>query len=69
MASTLEQTRQKVEERLNYIVHRYEKELKANEKRQEYMAKIETHFKAISSDADKLEKLSTRITEFIDKLK
>lgn len=69
MASTLEQTRQKVEQRLNYITQRYDKELKANEKRQEYMLKMENHFKAISTDADKLEKLSTRITEFIDKLK
>jgi hypothetical protein len=69
MASALEQTRQKVEERLKYIVHRYDKELWANVKRQEYMQKIEGHFKLVASDPEKLEKLSIRISEFIDKLK
>ena len=47
MVSALEETRQKVEDRLKYIVHRYDKELKANEKRQEYMHKMESHFKVI----------------------
>jgi hypothetical protein len=48
---------------------RYDKELKANHKKQEYMTKLEAHFKQNQNDADKLEKVITRISEFIDKLK
>jgi len=48
---------------------RYDKELKANQKKQEYMTKLEAHFKQNQNDADKLEKVITRISEFIDKLK
>jgi hypothetical protein len=33
------------------------------------MQKIEGHFKLVASDPEKLEKLSIRISEFIDKLK
>jgi len=51
------------------VMMRYEKELKANEKRMEYMNKIETHFKQNQSDQEKLDKLIIRISEFIDKLK
>jgi hypothetical protein len=48
---------------------RYETELKANSKRQEYMTKLETHFQQNQNDMEKLEKIITRVGEFIDKLK
>jgi len=69
MEGTLEETRKKAEARLQYVSDRYGQELKANEKRQEYMQKMEDHFKKIKNDKDKLEKLVVRIGEFIDKLK